>query len=88
MKVGHALGNIPVGVDQGPVHVKGMRGRIADPLDAFDPGQPADHLAQTQSRPVLVETVVGVYVLTQQRNLEDTSPGQSPGLGENVGYRP
>ena len=46
VKVGHELGQVGMGGDQVVVHVPGMAGGVADPVQALDPGQLAGQAAK------------------------------------------
>src|SRR6266567_2348190 len=69
MNIGHQLRHVAMSGDQLIVDISRMRGRVADPIETWQAGHPADEPAKPAGSAVRTLPVIGVYVLAEQSDL-------------------
>ncbi len=84
MQVGHELGEVAMGFDQPIVHVARMAGGIAQARKALDIGQPVEEVAEAPFIAIRAETVPGVDILAEQRDLAHPPFDETLGLRDDL----
>ena len=78
------LGEVRVGVDQPLRELLGVRGRVADPLDARNLVHVLQQQREVGAAAVAHRPQVGIDVLAQQRDLAHAVRGQIGDLGQHI----
>src|SRR6516162_1846638 len=73
--------------DKPVVDIIGMRGRIANPVEARQFGQPADEFAETPVFPIWALAAIGIYILAQKGDLASPGFDRVTRLGQDLGHR-
>ena len=87
MQIGHQLVDLAMCRDQRVVHVVGVAGGIADPLQPVDLGQLLDQTGERVIRALCAHAVIGVDVLTQQSDFAHAAFYQFARFGQHAGCR-
>ena len=88
VQVGHQRVEVAMRSDQIVVHVVGMAGRVAQPVDAGDLGQPKQQAPEAPFAPVRTLALPGVDVLAEQRHLAHALGRKPRRLGDDRLDRP
>ena len=80
MKIGRERRNLAMGLHKIVAHVGGMRGRIAHPDDAGHAGGGADQSCEPYRAAIAVQPVIGIDVLSEQRDLAHAGRRQAHDL--------
>ena len=74
-----------MGGDQPVIDIARMRGRVAQAGNAWNPGESADQLAQSPRSTFRGCAVIGVDVLTEERDLARPEGGEPASLDDDLG---
>ena len=84
MQIGHQLVDVAVRGDETLIHVARVRGRVTNAVKAIDRRKFGNEFAEAPRAP-LADPVIGVDVLTEQRDLSRAGVDQTLRLLEDVG---
>ena len=85
MEIGRERWNVAMGLDEILAHVVGVRGRITHAADPGHSGGGADQRCEPDRLAASVEPVIGVDVLTEQRDLAHVGASKACDLLKNGG---
>ena len=76
MQIGHQRRDVAMRVDQLVVHVGGMAGHVAKPVEPGDFGEAGEKAAEAPRGAVRALAMPGIDVLAEQRDLAHPGPGK------------